>query len=123
MKGLQGRSVLIVEDDFFIAAELADALTEAGAVILGPAGSLAEALDLITRGACMDAAVLDVNLRREKIYPISDMLVRRNVPCVLLTGDGGARDDPRFRGLPVLTKPMGSDSIVETLQSVLTGSG
>lgn len=120
MDRMAGRCVLIVEDDFFIAADLAEALTEAGAVILGPAGSVAEALDLITRAGQMDAAVLDVNLRREKVYPISDMLARRRVPCVLLTGDGGAKGDPRFAGLPVLAKPMRSWAILSALTDLLS---
>ena len=52
MGRLQGLRILIVEDDFFIAEDLAFALAEEGAVIEGPVGSLAEAMDLATRVPC-----------------------------------------------------------------------
>lgn len=123
MEQIDGCSVLIVEDEFFIAADIADTLAEAGVETVGPAGSLAEAFDLITRSPRIDAAVLDVNLRREKVYPILDLLRRRDVPCLLLTGDGAARSDPLLAGLAVLTKPMAAGAVLEELRLVLARHG
>ncbi len=48
---LQGRHILVVEDEYMLADELRAELTDAGAVVLGPVGSLAEAMALIRGGA------------------------------------------------------------------------
>ena len=55
---LDGRHILVVEDDFLLAQSLRDALEEAGAVVLGPAARVRQALDLIARhAAALDGAV------------------------------------------------------------------
>jgi CheY-like chemotaxis protein len=80
------RRILVVEDDYVIAAELAESLTEFGASVVGPAASVAEALALIVREVPLDAAVLDVNLGSENVFPVADALEQRGVPYVFATG-------------------------------------
>jgi ActR/RegA family two-component response regulator len=84
---LQGRRLLVVEDDYFIAAELARSLERMGAEVVGPAGSVADALGLIESGEHpFDGAVLDIHLGDERVYPVADALAARRVPFVFLTG-------------------------------------
>lgn len=80
---LAGRSVLVVEDDYYLADEHARALETAGAIVLGPAPSVAAALDLLGREAALEAAVLDVNLGGEMVYAVADTLAVRGIPVHL----------------------------------------
>jgi CheY-like chemotaxis protein len=85
-EGLRGMRLLIVEDEYLIALDLAVALEEHGASVLGPVGSVADALALIASEDTLDAAVLDINLGRERVWPIADELRQRGVPFIFATG-------------------------------------
>jgi DNA-binding LytR/AlgR family response regulator len=86
-KKSDGRCLLLVEDEYIIADELALSLEQLGFEIVGPAGSVQEALDLVRRnGERLDGAVLDINLRGERAYPIADALSHLGVPFVFTTG-------------------------------------
>ncbi|WP_407528053.1 response regulator [Methylobacterium oryzisoli] len=84
--GLQGLCLLIVEDDWHIASDLAETLEGAGARVIGPVGSVKGALALIAAQARLDGAVLDINLADELVYPVADALAARRVPFVFATG-------------------------------------
>lgn len=83
---LAGRRVLLVEDDYFIAIDLKSGFEAGGAEVLGPVPSVGEALALIARTAAIDAAVLDINLQDELVYPVADALHARGVPFLFATG-------------------------------------
>ncbi|KKM08324.1 hypothetical protein LCGC14_1725010, partial [marine sediment metagenome] len=83
---LAGLTVLIVEDEPFIALDLAFGVEEAGGVPLGPASSVAQALRLI-ENELPDAAIVDVDLPDGKIGPVLAVL-RPRVPVVVHTGVG-----------------------------------
>jgi CheY-like chemotaxis protein len=85
MNRLNGRNVLVVEDDAFTAHTLCIALHDCGATTIGPAANVAEGLELIARSPVIDAALLDVNLGRELVYPVAEALVRRRVPFIFAT--------------------------------------
>lgn len=113
-RALSGRSVLVVEDDFFLGHDLAAILEAEGAEVLGPAGTLTEALDLASSSAC-DAAVLDVNLRHLTVQPVIEVLERRGVPLVLLTGASPETLPPDMRALPLMMKPVEAAALVAHL--------
>jgi len=71
-------SVLIVENEPFIALDLATAVEEARGKVIGPAGSVREALMLIERHL-VQAAVLDVNLSDRDVTPIAELLIEGGV--------------------------------------------
>src|SRR3712207_954447 len=83
---LAGRRVLVVEDEYFIADDIARALRKLGAEVVGPLASRDEALDAFSSGQSIDAAVLDINLRGDAVYPVADALRGRKVPFVFATG-------------------------------------
>jgi CheY-like chemotaxis protein len=78
--------VLVVEDNYMIAQDTAEALLETGARVIGPVPSLREALYLAIAEDRIDCAVLDVNLRDEVSWPLVDVLLARGVPLLLATG-------------------------------------
>ena len=70
---LQGARILIAEDDAILAFDLGIVLQKAGAEILGPTLTLSHALSL-AQTTPMSAAVLDVSLRDEEVFPAAQEL-------------------------------------------------
>jgi CheY-like chemotaxis protein len=83
--GLDGRNVLVVEDELIIALELADRLAEFGCTVVGPAATNHQALRLIGHAA-IDLATVDVNLAGERSTPTATALRAAGVPFVVVTG-------------------------------------
>ena len=118
MSTLAGKRVLVIEDEAIIAAMIEDMLTELGAVVVGPAGTLAKAVELARREP-LDAAMLDVNIRSEKIDPVVETLRGRDVPFILATGYGAA---VAAHGAPVIEKPFTRDRLESALTMALESS-
>lgn len=112
---LAGRHILIVEDDFFIALDVAASLKAAGAEVVGPAASLAEALALVARAKQLDGALLDINLRGDMVYPVADALRARSVPFVFVTGYDRASIPVTYADVPVCEKPFHLDRAVKAI--------
>ena len=84
---LAGRQVLIVEDEPFIAFDLADAIEEAGGIVVGPAMSVKMALALVECGN-VEAAILDVNLPDGDVGPVIAALKTKGILLLVHTGAG-----------------------------------
>ena len=114
-------SVLIVEEEPIVALDLACAVEAAGARVVGPVASTAEALRLLA-DATVDAAIIDVQLEDRDITPVAIALIERHVPFVVHSGTGLpdelAREHP---DLPLLMKPAGADAVLTRLMQQLTG--
>lgn len=102
---LDGLRLLLVEDEFVLALGITDVLVDAGADVLGPVGSVSDALSLVEQIPEIDAAVLDVNLAGETIYPVADALQARGVPFLFATANDRAQLPERFAGVPLCRKP------------------
>src|SRR2546429_142493 len=82
----EGR-ILIVEDEYIIAFDLTRSLEELGIQVVGPAAGVAEALRLVvTDGDRLNGAILDINLRGERVYQVAQALAARGVPFMFATG-------------------------------------
>lgn len=79
--------VMIVEDELLVAMLIEDTLTDAGYEVVGPFSNLTDALRA-AREAEVDVALLDVNLRGERVYPVAEVLKSRAIPFMLLSGYG-----------------------------------
>ena len=96
--------VLVVEDEVFIAFDLAYAVEQAGGITVGPASTVAQALTLIAKGG-IHAAILDVNLPDGHIGPVLEALPP-DLAVVVHTGVGLPSDiRARFPHVPVFLKP------------------
>jgi DNA-binding LytR/AlgR family response regulator len=115
---LRGRRLLVVEDDYLIAADVAASLGDFGAIVIGPAGSIEDALRLIGAHDRIDAAVLDVNLRGERVYAVADALRARGVPFVFATGYDAGMLPERYEGVPRCGKPVNVGRLAELLSSM-----
>jgi CheY-like chemotaxis protein len=83
---LRDRRILVVEDEYLIAMSLADALQNAGSVVVGPVPSVDKAIQKIESEPHIDAAVVDVNLGGVLAYAVADMLIARKIPFVFTSG-------------------------------------
>jgi PAS domain S-box-containing protein len=111
--GLNGRDkprVLLVEDEALVAMMIGDSLTEFGFQVVGPIATASEAL-AAAREKNFDAAVLDINLGDGLVYTVAEILTVRGVPFAFVTGYDADSVDPRFRGVPVLQKPIERDML------------
>jgi DNA-binding LytR/AlgR family response regulator len=116
---LRGCRVLVVEDEYMLADELRTELQEAGAVVVGPAGQLEAAIDLIQADADIGGAVLDVNLGGVSVFPVVDLLAARGVPMVLTTGYDAAAIPPRYAHIPRCEKPVTISKVAKAIGGVI----
>ena len=103
----KGRCLLVVEDEYLIAADLAASLESLGVEVIGPAGSVDEALKLVENaGDRLDGAVLDINLRNERVYPVADVLTAHGIPFVFTTGYDASVVPSAYAAAPRCEKPV-----------------
>lgn len=119
---LQGRHILIVEDEYLLANDVSEALQEAGAHVLGPVATIEDATALIAGEARIDGAVLDVNLRGDMVFPVADALTERGVPFLFATGYDRWILPDRFADAPRLEKPVEVNTLAQLL-GPMTSSG
>lgn len=117
-QGLRGARVLIVEDEYYLAQDIAEALAVRGASVLGPIGTLDEARQAVRR-ADFDCAILDMNLRGDMAYPIADQLLDAGIPFLIATGYNSASLPDRFTDVPRIEKPSDSAAVVEAISPLL----
>lgn len=118
--GLAGKHVLVIEDEYFIAADLKRALAAAGAEVVGPSGDLAAGLALLDARP-IDVAVLDVNLEGDFSYAIADALTARDVPFLFVTGYDGWALPEAYRDAPRIAKPFLLHAVVERVAELVEG--
>lgn len=111
---LARRRALVVEDDYFIADDLARALRKFDAEVVGPVPTCNEALRLLAAER-IDLAILDINLRDAAVFPVADVLSARGTPFVFATGYGETSVPDRFRDVPRWEKPFNPDALALAL--------
>jgi PAS domain S-box-containing protein len=102
--------VLLVEDEALVAMMIQDTLAEFGFQVVGPVSTASGALSA-ARESHFDAAVLDINLGDGLVYTVAEILEKRGVPFVFVTGYDADSVDSRFSGVPVLQKPIERDML------------
>lgn len=112
---LGGRRVLVVEDEALVSLMLEDLLKDAGAIVVGPAGTTAEALTLLEQA--IDCAILDIKLIDGTSRPVAEALAARGIRFVIATGYESI--PPAYSGAPVLHKVFNSDEVIDAIADVL----
>jgi DNA-binding response OmpR family regulator len=119
---LLGRNILVVEDEYLLADLLRHELEAAGAIVVGPAPSVAQGLALIADHA-IDAAVLDVNLQGETVFAIADALRRQNVPFVFTTGYDQVAIGTKYQSVARCEKPFRLHILIAELSRIIRAGG
>jgi CheY-like chemotaxis protein len=113
-------TILVVEDQDFIASEFDDAVRRNGGRVLGPATRVFEALALIETARC-DGALLDVHLRYgETVFPVAERLYADRIPFAFVTGWEEDFGEP-YGDVPVLRKPFGEVELDRCLRMLMDG--
>ena len=115
---LQGRRVLILEDEYYLADDLAGALALRSATVVGPISDIAEATRMLEESA-FDCAVLDMNLHGEMAFKLAGRLKDEGVPFVIATGYGGASLPDALADVPRVEKPADPAQVVALLMDVV----
>src|SRR5690349_2839776 len=117
-RALEGRRVLLVEDELAIAILLEGVLEDESCRVVGPFASVSDAMP----AACnepLDLAVLDINLAGEMVFPVAEALAARGVPFLLLSGYGKSALPPERRHWPVCEKPFSMEALVAALAGLI----
>jgi two-component SAPR family response regulator len=101
---------MIVEDEPLVAMAMSDLMAELGLTVVGPFSRVGQAIAALKENT-IDAALLDINLAGELVYPLADILIADNVPFVFVTGYGGESIDRRYANIRVLQKPIKRDML------------
>jgi len=114
---LKGLRVLVVEDEMLVSMVLEGMLDDFGCVVAASAPTVDDALSAIDAQYPLDAAILDVNLGGEKVFPVADDLGSRGVPFLFCTGYGPADLADRYPGRPLLFKPYQAADLAAAIQA------
>lgn len=113
---ISGRRILLVEDEPLVAMMMAQMIGNFGAAVIGPFGTVGEAIAAGLEG--IDAAVLDINVGGHPVYPLAERLEKSGTPMVFLTGYDAKSVDGRFEGSNVLTKPIDEAELANCLAGI-----
>lgn len=106
--------IMIVEDEYWTAIDMATQVRERGASVSGPLASIAQAIEALRGGDQPDAAILDIRLRSNEVFQVADILMENDVPFVFATAY--PRDDlpERFATVPHFEKPFAVKACVDS---------
>jgi PAS domain S-box-containing protein len=113
-------SVLIVEDEALVGLELKQNLTRAGWDVIGPASSLQQAYSTLASNQPIDAAILDINIDNEPVYPFAEKLQTQGLPFMFCTGYAITNHSSRFNDCPVVVKPTLFSELLNTLNTLVS---
>jgi CheY-like chemotaxis protein len=112
--------VLVVEDEPIIALMVREWLTELGCEPVGPARSVANAIELIN-GARLNGAILDVSLGKDDCSPVAEMLRREGIPFALATGHAADGLAGKYGDVLTLAKPYDLEAMRGVVTKMLNG--
>jgi len=108
---LDGRRILVVEDDYYLATDATRALRGAGAQVLGPCSTEEDAREELAEQR-PHAVVLDINLGSGPTLKLAEALKDQEIPFVFVTGYDQDVIPPEFDRIPRLEKPVPLRQIV-----------
>jgi PAS domain S-box-containing protein len=109
--------VLLVEDEALVAMMMKGFLEQLGCAVAGPFVTPFEALAYLKEHS-VDAAILDVNLAGETVYPVAEALYCNGVPFAFATGYGRESIEHGFGDVLTLEKPIGFDQLRDAVREL-----
>jgi CheY-like chemotaxis protein len=121
--GLNGKRVLVVEDEALVSMLIESMIEDFGGIVAGPFMHVAPAVAYVTEHADeFDIAILDVNVSGERSFPIAEALSEKGKPFVYSTGYDERGLEERWRSFPSVRKPFSSSDLEGTLVRALAAS-
>lgn len=118
-KGAAKCRVLVVEDEPLISIDIEEAVEMLGHAVVGPIAKLDEALNVATN-ALLDCAILDINIRGGRSYLVADILLKRGVPILLVSGYGRSSLPEQLQDEFKLTKPFTGAQLDKGIRDLCT---
>ena len=118
---LSGLRILIAEDEFFLASELADAVRREGGEVAAMAASAEDAGRQADQQ--IDGAILDVRLRERMSFDLARRLRSRGVPFFFMTGFGNTILPDDLTGATCLAKPLSLTYVVRKAAATFAPGG
>ena len=109
--------ILVVEDEPLIGMDIECTVEQLGHEVIGPVADLAHAL-VLAADCTIDCAMLDINIRGGKSYPVVELLLKRDVPVLLLSGYGVQTLPESLQEQRRLSKPFTSDQLEEEIDKL-----
>ena len=113
---LNGKRVLIVEDDYLTAQGLSHTIADYGFTVVGPVDTADRAVHLIGHEP-PDGALLDVRLREGSAVEVAKALQKRGVPFVVMSGYSRDTLPLELKKAPFVAKPMSESELIDTARS------
>ena len=110
---MNGKRVLIIEDDFLTAESLSHVIADYGFTVVGPVDTADRAVRLIGQ-ELPDGALLDVGLRYGSAIEVAKALRARGVPFVVVSGYSRDGLPPELKVAPFVGKPMTESDLIDT---------
>lgn len=112
-------SILVVEDESLIAMNLEMILEDLGHSVIGPVMTLRDLEQMLEGDFRADAAILDVNIAGEHIFPYARRLADLGVPLLFASGYGASGISEDLAHHPVVPKPYTEEEIAGMLDTML----
>jgi DNA-binding response OmpR family regulator len=116
---LKGRRILVIEDSPVVGPFTADLLAELGCEVIGPAPNMASARTLVEAGG-FDAALVDVHIRGERVFPLCELLEAAGVPFIFTSGYADWTMPDRWEDRPRVQKPYTIDQVEAALTALFS---
>lgn len=114
--------VMIVEDEFIIADEIAGIVSDNGHEVMGPYASVESAMVALSKESVPDLAILDANLRGKSSAPLAEKLRELGVPLCVCTGYRSEDLRSMFGDVSILQKPVNARALTSLIQQTMGGA-
>jgi DNA-binding response OmpR family regulator len=115
---LDGKRILIVEDEPLIALDLESAVVDQNGTVVGPVDTVAEA-SRIAESEALDGAILDLRLKGELALSVAERLRARDIPFVVHSGQAEITIPRAWPNVPIIGKPALPERVVAVLAGLI----
>lgn len=110
--------VLVVEDNALIALDLEEILKDGGCQVIGPSGTVREAMSIVDQES-IDIAFIDFILEDGVANSLAAFLNERRIPFAICTGRCEDELGMHFPSTPILGKPYNANDVTLVVNSLI----
>jgi len=119
-RAIQGKRILVVDDEPLIAMDIVASLEDHGCEVVGPATTLQKALSLVENES-IDAVLLDANLAGDPVDALAAVLVERKIPFAFVSGYGREGLPDAYQQVALIKKPFQRQRLIEVVCDMVNG--
>jgi DNA-binding NtrC family response regulator len=115
-------SIFLVEDEALIRMMFAEMIEELGHRVVAESGNIQDA-QVLAKTAIFDLAILDINIAGSSIVPVAEIIDKRGLPFLFVSGYGSAARPESFIERPALQKPVLLSKLGEAISAIFATAG